>query len=130
MWKEFKEFIQRGNVVDMAVGLIMGMAFKAIVDSLVNDFIMPFISLLVGGSRLAEKRIILRAGATPEEIVSLNYGSFIQTVLNFLIIALVIFFMIKAMNKLRRKTEKAEAVAEPSKEESLLTEIRDLLAKK
>ncbi|MDO5738509.1 MAG: large-conductance mechanosensitive channel protein MscL [Eubacteriales bacterium] len=135
MFKEFKKFIQRGNVLELAVGLVMGTAFKAIVDSFVNDFIMPLISLVSGDMKFATRKIILRDGPSPEEIISINYGTFIQTILNFLIIALVIFFVVKAFNKMRERRESelaaAEAaVPEPSKEELLLTEIRNLLAER
>lgn len=131
MFKEFKEFIQRGNVMDMAVGLVMGAAFKAIIDSIVADFIMPLISLVSGDINFTERKLILRDAATPEAVISLNYGNIIQAILNFLIIALVVFFMVKGINRLRRqKVEEVEEPAAPSREELLLEEIRDLLAKR
>ena len=131
MFKEFKEFIQRGNVMDMAVGLVMGAAFKAIIDSIVADFIMPLISLVSGDINFTERKLILRDAATPEAVISLNYGNIIQAILNFLIIALVVFFMVKGINRLRRqKVEEVEEPAAPSREELLLDEIRDLLAKR
>lgn len=131
MFKEFKEFIQRGNVMDMAVGLVMGAAFKAIIDSIVADFIMPLVSLVSGDINFTERKLILRDAATPEAVISLNYGNIIQAILNFLIIALVVFFMVKGINRLRRqKVEEVEEPAAPSREELLLEEIRDLLAKR
>ena len=131
MFKEFKEFIQRGNVMDMAVGLVMGAAFKAIIDSIVADFIMPLISLVSGDINFTERKLILRDAATPEAVISLNYGNIIQAILNFLIIALVVVVMVKGFNRLRRqKVEEVEEPAAPSREELLLEEIRDLLAKR
>lgn len=102
--KEFKEFISRGNVMDMAVGVIIGGAFTAIVTSLVDDIIMPLLSLLTGGFDFAALCVKLGEG---EEAASLNYGSFIAAIINFLLIALVIFFVIKAMNKVVKKKEVA-----------------------
>ena len=140
MFKEFKEFISKGNVMDMAVGLVTGSAFTAIVTSLVNDVIMPAIGLLVGGLNFSDLKIVLRAATEEAEAVTLNYGSFIQAVVNFLIVAFVIFLVVKAMNKMRaaaeklvkkEEEEKAEeaAAAEPPADIALLTEIRDLLKK-
>ena len=140
MFKEFKEFISKGNVMDMAVGLVTGSAFTAIVTSLVNDVIMPAIGLLVGGLNFSDLKIVLRAATEETEAVTLNYGSFIQAVVNFLIVAFVIFLVVKAMNKMRaaaeklvkkEEEEKAEeaAAAEPPADIALLTEIRDLLKK-
>jgi len=140
MFKEFKEFISKGNVMDMAVGLVTGSAFTAIVTSLVNDVIMPAIGLLVGGLNFSDLKIVLRAATEEAEAVTLNYGSFIQAVVNFLIVAFVIFLVVKAMNKMRaaaeklvkkEEEEKAEeaAAAEPPADIVLLTEIRDLLKK-
>ncbi len=140
MFKEFKEFISKGNVMDMAVGLVTGSAFTAIVTSLVNDVIMPAIGLLVGGLNFSDLKIVLRAATEEAEAVTLNYGSFIQAVINFLIVAFVIFLVVKAMNKMRaaaeklvkkEEEEKAEeaAAAEPPADIALLTEIRDLLKK-
>ena len=140
MFKEFKEFISKGNVMDMAVGLVTGSAFTAIVTSLVNDVIMPVIGLLVGGLNFSDLKIVLRSATEEAEAVTLNYGSFIQAVVNFLIVAFVIFLVVKAMNKMRaaaeklvkkEEEEKAEeaAAAEPPADIALLTEIRDLLKK-
>ena len=127
MLKEFKEFAMRGNVVDMAVGIIIGAAFGKIVSSLVNDVIMPPIGMLMGGMDFSNLAVALGEG---EGAASINYGVFINTVLDFLIIAFAIFMVIKAMNSMKKKEEeKPAAPPKPSKEEELLTEIRDLLAK-
>lgn len=135
---EFKEFALKGNVMDMAVGVIIGGAFGKIVSSLVDDVIMPLVSVCTGGTdfnhlfcsldgnKYETLELAQEAGAAV-----LTYGTFIQNIIDFLIIAICIFLMIKAMNKLSKKKEEAPAApAEPSKEETLLTEIRDLLAKK
>ena len=146
--KEFKEFAVKGNVMDMAVGVIIGGAFGKIVTSLVNDIIMPPIAAIMGHVNFADLNIPLRAaipaveevkdeagnviqaGVEAVEAVTLNYGAFIQNIIDFLIVALCIFFMIKGMNKLARKKEEEPAPEpEPSAEEKLLTEIRDLLKK-
>jgi len=129
--KEFKEFAMRGNVVDLAVGVIIGGAFGKIVTSLVNDVVMPPIGMLTGGLDFSKQKYILKAavGKTPE--TAINYGLFINNVIDFVIVALVIFLVIKGLNSLKRKEEEAPAAPpEPTKEEVLLTEIRDLLAKK
>ena len=132
---EFKEFITRGNVMDMAVGIIIGGAFTAIVTSLVNDLLMPVIGALFGGIDFSTLKYVIRAAdeAAGIEEAAIRYGSFIQAIVNFLLIALVIFFLVKAMNKFRRKKEEpAPAPApdpEPSEEVKLLTEIRDALKK-
>ena len=110
--KEFKEFISRGNVMDMAVGIIIGGAFTAIVNSLVNDVIMPLISLLTGGFDFSELCVVLGEG---EGAATLNYGAFISAVINFLLIALVIFCLIKSINKFKKKQE--EEAAEPTTKE-------------
>lgn len=127
---EFKEFVSRGNVMDMAVGIIIGSAFTAIVNSLVNDILMPLISCLVGDLDFSEWKLVLKPAVGEAEAITLAYGSFIQQIINFLLIALVIFIMIKAINSLHRKKDEApaeEAPAKPSDEVVLLTEIRDLL---
>ncbi len=135
MFKEFKEFISKGNVMDMAVGLVTGSAFTAIVTSLVNDVIMPLIGLLVGGLNFSDLKVTLKEAAEGAEAVTLNYGAFIQAVVNFLIVAFVIFLVVKGMNKMRAaaeklvKKEQEEAAAEPTADIALLTEIRDLLKK-
>lgn len=132
---EFKEFITRGNVMDMAVGIIMGGAFTAIVTSLVNDLLMPVIGVLFGGIDFSTLKYVVRAAdeAAGIEEAAIKYGSFIQAIVNFLLIAVVIFLMVKGINKMRRKKEEpAPAPApdpEPSEEVKLLTEIRDALKK-
>ena len=135
---EFKAFISRGNVVDMAVGVIVGSAFTAIVNSLVKDVVTPFIGVLTGGVDFTQMKYVITpaVGDTPE--VAILYGSFIQAIINFLIIAFVVFCMVKMINTMRAKMEeqkkKEEAVKpaeppKPSEEVLLLTEIRDLLKK-
>ncbi len=140
--KEFKEFALKGNVMDMAVGVIIGGAFGKIVTSLVNDVIMPPVAALVGNAQFSKLSVTLK-DAVPEELdeagnliheateaITLNYGMFIQNIVDFLIIAVCIFLAIKGINKLTRKKEEEPAPAEPSAEEKLLTEIRDLLKEK
>lgn len=128
MLQEFKAFAMRGNVVDMAVGIIVGGAFGKIVSSFVADVIMPPIGLLLGGVDFSNLSITLKKAVGETAAVTLNYGKFIQTVIDFLIIAFAIFMAIKAMNALKRKQEEAPAPPPaPSRQEVLLTEIRDLL---
>ncbi|MDO5523150.1 MAG: large-conductance mechanosensitive channel protein MscL [Bacteroidia bacterium] len=130
---ELKEFLMRGNVVDMAVGIVIGAAFGKIVTSFVNDILMPPIAMLFGDHKFDELKLVLREGVIQgdevvREAITWNYGAFIQAVVDFLIVGIAIFMVIKAINKMKRK--KAEAPAEPpapTKEEVLLTEIRDLL---
>lgn len=130
MIKEFREFAMRGNVVDMAVGIIIGGAFGKIVSSLVNDVIMPPIGLLIGGVDFSNLSLTLKDAAGDIPAVTVNYGMFINTVLDFVIIAFAIFMVIKGMNRLKRKQEEAPAAPPaPPKQEVLLTEIRDLLKK-
>jgi len=131
---EFKSFALKGNVMDMAVGIIIGGAFGKIVSSIVNDVIMPPIGLLIGGVNFTDLKIVMKDGVGDVPAVTINYGNFLQVTFDFLIIAFAIFMVIKFMNNLNRKKEAAEAVAPPpppapSKEEQLLTEIRDLLKK-
>ena len=136
---DFKDFAMKGNVVDMAVGVIIGGAFGKIVTSMVNDLLTPLISLATGGQRLDHLYITLREGASEEvnaatgaavDAVTFNYGLFIQNIIDFLIIAFCIFMAIRFIQKFKKKEEEAPAApAEPTKEEVLLTEIRDLLAK-
>jgi len=131
MMKEFKEFAMRGNVVDMAVGIIIGGAFGKIVSSFVADVIMPPLGMLLGKVNFSELAITLKAASGETAAVTLNYGQFVQTVVDFLIIAFSIFVAIKAMNTLKKQEEAAPAAPPaPSKEEVLLTEIRDLLKQK
>ena len=127
MLKEFKDFAMRGNVVDMAVGIIIGAAFGKIISSLVSDVIMPPIGMLMGSVSFSELAIALGEG---EGAATLNYGVFIDTIINFVIVAFAIFMLIKGMNSMKKKEEEKPAEPpKPSAEETLLTEIRDLLAK-
>ena len=134
--KDFKEFAMKGNIIDMAVGVIIGGAVGAIVSSLVNDIIMPVVSLVTGGDGLKNlKYVIVHAkdaadGVAAVEEVAINYGVFIQNIVDFLIIAFSIFVALRVIMKFKKKEKEEEAAApapEPSKEEVLLTEIRDLL---
>lgn len=134
-FKDFKEFAMRGNVIDMAVGVVIGAAFGKIVSSMVDDLIMPLVGVATGGINFTDYKWVIQKAVTdgteiikPE--VTLNWGSWVQTIVNFLIIAFCIFVAIKAINRLKKKEEEAPAPApapEPTKEEVLLTEIRDLL---
>lgn len=140
MLKEFKEFAMRGNVVDMAVGIIIGAAFGGIVTSFVGDVLMPIIGLLLGGVDFSNLFLLLKAGTTPGPYASLaaekaagavtvGYGALFNTVVNFLIVAFALFLFIKGMNATRRQKAAAPPPPPgPSREEQLLTEIRDLLA--
>ncbi len=126
--QDFKSFAMRGNVIDMAVGIIIGAAFGKIVSSLVSDVIMPPIGVLLGGVDFSDLAVTIKAAADGAAAVKINYGTFIQTVIDFIIIALVIFSLIRVMNRLHH--EKAAEPAPdpgPTKEETLLGEIRDLL---
>ena len=129
--KEFKEFAVKGNAVDMAVGIIIGAAFGKIISSLVADVIMPPIGVLVGGVDFTKLAVILKEKVGDAPAVTLNYGNFIQSIVDFTIIAFAIFLVVKLINNLK-KQEAAAPVAppEPTKEELLLTEIRDLLKTK
>lgn len=130
MIQEFREFAVKGNMVDMAVGIIIGGAFGQIINSLVNDVIMPPLGLLIGGVDFADLAVTLKAAEDGAEAVLLRYGAFINTAINFLIIAFAIFMVIKAMNRLKRKEEAAPAEPPaPPREQVLLEEIRDLLKK-
>ncbi len=135
MFKEFKEFISKGNVMDMAIGIVIGGAFAAIVNSVVNDILMPIIGFLTAGVDFTDLKIVLQqavveGGEIVKPEVSLNYGTLIQTIINFLIIALFIFLMVKGLNQMRRKEEAApEEPAAKSDEVLLLEEIRDSLKK-
>lgn len=136
--KEFKDFAMRGNVIDLAVGVIIGGAFGKIVASLVADVIMPPIGLLVGGVRFTDLKWEMKAAEIVDGVekaaVTLNYGNFLQVTFDFIIVAFAIFMFIKGMNRLNKKKEEAPAAPvappAPSKEEQLLTEIRDLLKEK
>ena len=129
--EEFKAFAMRGNVLDMAVGVVIGGAFGKITTSLVNDIIMPLISMLTGGIDFSSWKWVLKAAQGDAAEVAVNFGNCIAVVLDFIIIALAIFCMLKAINKLHKKKEEAPAAPpEPSAEEKLLAEIRDLLKEK
>ncbi|MBU1190388.1 MAG: large-conductance mechanosensitive channel protein MscL [Gammaproteobacteria bacterium] len=131
MMSEFKEFAMKGNVVDMAVGIIIGAAFGKIVSSFVGDVIMPPLGVLIGGVDFTNLSFILKEAAGDAAAVTINYGKFVQTVFDFTIVAFAIFMAIKAMNSLKKKEEAAPAAPPaPTKEELLLTEIRDLLKQK
>ena len=130
MMCEFMSFAMRGNVIDMAVGIVIGGAFGKIVSSFVNDVLMPPIGMLMGGVDFSDLAVVLKAASGDVAAVTLNYGSFIQTVVDFLIIAFAIFMVIKAMNNMKKKEEAApEAPPKPSAEVELLTQIRDSLKK-
>lgn len=128
--KEFKEFISKGNVVDLAVGVIIGASFGKIITSLVDDIIMPPVGYIMGGVDFADKKLVLVDADTVNKVeeVAIRYGNFINTLIQFLIVAICIFALIKAINSLKRKEEPIPvAVVGPSKEEALLTDIRDIL---
>jgi len=129
--KEFKEFATKGNVIDLAVGVIIGGAFGKIVSSFVNDILMPPIGILLGGVDFKDLKIVLTEAVDKKAAVAINYGMFLQNLLDFIIIAFVIFMMIKGINTVKKK-EAAAPVAPPapSAQEILLTEIRDLLKDK
>ena len=135
MWREFREFAMRGNVIDLAVGIIIGAAFTTIVNSLVNDLIMPPIGLLIGGIDFSSFFVTLKGGSFPTleaakaaGAVTINYGLFINAVIRFIIVAFAIFILVKQINRLQREAPPAApAPPEPSREEVLLAEIRDLL---
>lgn len=129
--KEFKEFAVKGNVVDMAVGVVIGGAFGKIVSSLVGDIIMPIVGALTGGVDFKDLKLTISEGIAGLPAVTINYGMFIQTVVDFLIIAFCIFCVIKGINSFKRKQEEAPAEpAKPAPDIELLTEIRDLLKNK
>ncbi len=128
MLNEFKEFAVKGNAIDMAVGIIIGASFGKIISSLVADVIMPPIGVLIGGVDFTKLALTLREAAGDAPAVTLNYGSFIQSIVDFTIIAFAVFMAVKIINNLKKKEAEAPVAApEPSKEELLLTEIRDLL---
>lgn len=130
MMKEFKAFAMRGNVVDMAVGIVIGGAFGKIITSLVQDVIMPPIGVLLGGADFSKLGFVVKEATDAAEAVIIKYGAFLNTILEFIIIAFAIFMVIKGMNNMKKKEEeKPAAPPAPSKEETLLSEIRDLLKK-
>lgn len=128
-FQEFKEFAMRGNVLDMAVGVILGGAFGKITTSLVNDVFMPLIGMLIGGVDLGKLNIVLKPATDTAEAVTLGIGTFLTAIIDFILVAFVIFLMIKTINRFRRKKEEEPALEEPKgpTAEELLTEIRDLL---
>ncbi|MBZ7985738.1 large-conductance mechanosensitive channel protein MscL [Campylobacter sp. Cr9] len=133
MLQEFKTFAMRGNVVDLAVGVVIGTAFGKIVSSLVSDIIMPIVGVLTGGVDFSDLKLVIKEGAKEAENVTVNYGMFIQNVVDFLIIAFSIFVVVKLINKLKKaeKEEEKQAPAPaPAEDIVLLTEIRDLLKNK
>lgn len=140
MLSEFKKFAMRGNVVDMAVGIVIGAAFGAIVTGFVNELLMPMIGFITGGTDFSNLFLLLREGTPPGPYPSIaaakaagavviGYGVFVNAVVNFFIVAFALFLLVKAMNTLKAK-EEAPAPAGPTREETLLTEIRDLLARR
>jgi len=130
MMKEFKEFAMKGNVVDMAAGIIIGVAFGKIISSFVGDVLMPPIGLMLGGLDFSNLGLTLKAGSEGVEPVMLKYGVFINTVIDFLIVAFAIFLMVKAINSMKKKQVEAPAAPQaPPADVVLLTEIRDLLKK-
>ncbi|MGB1146523.1 MAG: large conductance mechanosensitive channel protein MscL [Alphaproteobacteria bacterium] len=137
MFKEFREFIERGNVIELAVAFVMGVAFNAIIKSFVDDIIMPVVGLVTGGVDFANRFIVLGAGefdtlAAAQEagVATLNYGVFINAIIEFLIIAFVLFMIVRTYNNMQKKKEEAPAApAEPPRQEVLLEEIRDALKK-
>ncbi|MFH0876054.1 MAG: large-conductance mechanosensitive channel protein MscL [archaeon] len=129
--QEFKTFAMKGNVIDLAVGIIIGGAFGKIITSLVNDLIMPPIGMALGGVDFKELMFVLRSATDTVPAVAVKYGMFVNTVIDFVIVAFAIFMMVKGMNSMKKKEEaKPAAPAKPTKEEELLKEIRDLLKKK
>lgn len=131
MIKEFKAFAMRGNVIDMAVGIVIGVAFGKIVSSFVADVIMPPLGLLLGNVDFTDLAVVLKEAIAEAPAVAINYGRFIQTIVDFIIIAFAIFLVVKLMNSMKRKEEvAAPAKPAPTNEEILLTEIRDILKQK
>jgi large conductance mechanosensitive channel len=127
---EFKSFAMKGNVVDMAVGIIIGAAFGKIVSSLVSDIIMPPLGLLIGGVNFTDLKLVMKAATDAGPAVTWNYGNFLQVVFDFIIVAFAVFLLIKGINAAKKKEEAAPAAPPaPSKQETLLSEIRDLLKK-
>lgn len=134
MLQEFKKFIAKGNVIDLAVGLILATYFGAIIKSLVDDIIMPPIGMLLGGVDFGDLKIVLKEAVEEVPEVSINYGSFVNNIITFLIVGFAVFMVVRSYNKMKERFEKKEAEAPaappaPTKEEVLLTEIRDLLKK-
>lgn len=135
LFSEFKEFIARGNVMDMAIGVIIATAFGKITTSLVNDVFMPFIGWIFGSRDMTALNLVVREAVMEgetvvQEAITIGFGTFVAAIIDFILVALVVFAIVKTMNAMKRKKEEAPAApAEPTKEELLLTEIRDLLKK-
>jgi large conductance mechanosensitive channel len=127
MLKEFREFAFKGNVIDLAVGVVIGSAFGKIVDSLVKDVLMPPIGILTGGVDFSNKVVVLKSATETSEAITLNYGLFINALVSFLIVAFAIFMVIRALNRFKKQKEATPAQVTSSKEVELLTEIRDVL---
>ncbi|HHU07546.1 MAG TPA: large-conductance mechanosensitive channel protein MscL [Clostridiaceae bacterium] len=132
MIKEFKEFVAKGNVVDMSVGLVMGLAFKAIVDSFVADVLTPLIGLILGGLDFSNMKFVLRAAEGDAGELAITYGNLIQVIISFILVAFFLFLLVKAVKKMRARSApgEAEEAEEPAADVVLLTEIRDLLKEK
>lgn len=130
--KEFKEFAVKGNLVDLAVAVVIGAAFGKVVSAFVDGIVMPLIGLLTGGIDFSEQKYVINPAVGDQPETAIQYGAFITTVIDFLIIAFVVFVVIRMINKMKRKNEAVEAavVPTPTKEENLLTEIRDILKAK
>jgi large conductance mechanosensitive channel len=128
--KDFKSFVMKGNVLDLAVAVVIGTAFGRIVTSLVNDLLMPPIGVMLGGVDFSDLAITVQEAVGEAEAVTINYGVFIQTLIDFIIIAFAIFMVIKAFEKTKQKEQEKPAPAEPPAQEKLLAEIRDLLKEK
>lgn len=132
-FKEFKEFATKGNAIDLAIGVIIGGAFGKIVSSIVDDILMPVLGTIIGGINLSKLKFVIKKATEDTPALTINYGNFIQSVIDFLIIAFCIFVFVKFLNNLRKPKEVSKTPEEepkPSNEEILLTEIRDLLSKK
>jgi large conductance mechanosensitive channel protein len=130
MFKEFKEFAVRGNVIDMAVGIIIGGAFGKIVSSVVSDIIMPAVGVLIGGVDFKDLKFVLKDAVAESPEVAISYGNFIQVTVDFIIIAFAVFLFIKVINSVKKKEEQAPTTPPPTPEDiKLLQEIRDLLKK-
>lgn len=127
MLKEFREFAFKGNVIDLAVGVVIGSAFGKIVDSLVKDVLMPPIGILTGGVDFSNKVVVLKSATETSEAITLNYGLFINALVSFLIVAFAIFMVIRALNRFKKQKEATSVQVTSSKEVELLTEIRDVL---
>jgi large conductance mechanosensitive channel protein len=130
MWKEFKDFAFKGNVLDMAIGVIIGSAFGKIVTSIVGDLIMPAIGVVIGNVNFRELKFVIGAATADGTENAILYGSFLQNVFDFLVIAMCIFFFVKLINRFKAKNEEAEVTTSGPSTEELLTEIRDLLKEK